>query len=95
MLVPYTFPQGVGSMQRHKVRSNPVNWDALELQVFNLRFESISPEDRMSKAQRLASTFRKHREPLPEYLQILIQSESAAPRRPLRFRRLSLNVSSR
>ncbi len=95
MLVPYTFPQGVDFMQRNKRGLSSVDWDALELQVFNLRFESISREDRMRKAQRLASTFRRHSEPLPDQLEILIQREPAAPIPLWRSRRLARNVSAR
>jgi len=73
----------------------PIDWDALELQVFNLRFESMSPEDRMRKAQMLASTFRRHREPLPDQLEILIQREIAVPRPSWRYGRLPRRLSAR
>jgi hypothetical protein len=94
MLVPYTFPQGVDFMQRNKRGQNAVDWDALELQVFNLRFESMSPEDTMRKAQRLASTFRRHNEPLPDRLEILVQREAGAPRPSRRSSRLPRSVSA-
>jgi len=82
-------------MQRNKRGSSAVDWDALELQVFNLRFESMSPEDRTRKAQRLASTFRRHNEPLPDQLEILIQREIAAPRPSRRYRQLPRSLSAR
>lgn len=51
-----------------KPTRKPVDWDAMELQVFNLRFEPISSEDQLEKARKLAITFREHGQPLPNRL---------------------------
>jgi len=50
------------------VGREPVDWDKLELQIFNLKFEPLSPEDRLRKARDLAAAFKTHREPLPPSL---------------------------
>ena len=46
----------------------PVDWDSLTLQAFNLRFESGSHEAKMEKAKNLALTFIKHDRSLPREL---------------------------
>ena len=46
-----------------------VDWDALELQAFNLKFEPISTEELVQKARELAATFKKYNEPLPRILE--------------------------
>ncbi len=55
-----------------KREAKPINWDNLELQVYNLRYEPISPEEKLKKAQKLAAIFRKNRQPLPNQLAILV-----------------------
>jgi len=45
-----------------------IDWDAMELQAFNLRFEPISPQDKLRKARKLAITFRRYHRPLPNEL---------------------------
>ena len=52
-------------MARSRKKRKSLDWDALELQAFNLRFERMSREDKLKKARRLAITFRRHNEPLP------------------------------
>lgn len=58
-------------MARSRKKRKSLDWDALELQAFNLRFERISREDKLKKARRLATTFRRHNEPLPGGLKTL------------------------
>ncbi len=55
-------------MVKSSRKRKSLDWDALELQAFNLRFERMSREDKLKKAQRLATTFRRHKEPLPRGL---------------------------
>jgi len=58
-------------MDKSRRKRKPIDWDAMELQTFNLRFERMSREDKLKKARWLATTFRKHNEPLPRGLKIL------------------------
>jgi hypothetical protein len=58
-------------MARSRRKRKSLDWDALELQAFNLRFERMSREDKLKKARWLATTFRKHNEPLPRGLKTL------------------------
>ena len=54
-----------------------VDWDAMELEAFNLRYEDISQEDMVARAKSLAALFREHRQPPPEtVLSILRQHRS-------------------
>lgn len=55
-------------MAKTKGKRKPIDWDAIELEAFNLRFEQMSPQDKLRKARRLAATFRKHNQPLPDEL---------------------------
>jgi hypothetical protein len=55
---------------RSRRKRKSLDWDALELQAYNVRFEHMSREDKLKKARRLATTFRKHNEPLPRGLKI-------------------------
>lgn len=55
-----------------KRKTRPINWDNLELQAYNLRYEPIAPEEKLKKAQKLAAIFRKNRQPLPNQLAILV-----------------------
>jgi len=55
-------------MAKTKRKRKPIDWDAMELQAFNLRFEPISPQDKLKKARRLATTFRRYHQPLPDEL---------------------------
>jgi hypothetical protein len=55
-----------------KKKARPVDWDALELQAHDLRYEPMSPEDRLRKAQKLAARFREHGQPLPNCLAVLL-----------------------
>ena len=52
-------------MAKAKRKRKPIDWDAMELQAFNLRFEPMSPKDKLKKARKLAPTFRRHNPPLP------------------------------
>jgi len=56
-----------------------IDWDALELQAFNLKFARLSPEDKIRHAERLASTFRRHGEPLPGSLADMLREKKSAP----------------
>jgi hypothetical protein len=58
-------------MARSRRKRKSLDWDALELRAFNLRFERLSREDKLKKARRLATTFRRHNEPLPRGLKTL------------------------
>jgi len=49
-----------------KRKRKHIDWDAIELQAFNLRFEPISPKDKLEKARKLAITFRRYHQPLPD-----------------------------
>jgi len=55
-----------------KKKGRPVDWDRLELQAHDLRYEPMSPEDRLRKARKLAATFRAHGQPLPNSLAVLV-----------------------
>ena len=58
-------------MARSRRKRKSIDWDALELQAYNVRFEHMSREDKLKKARRLATTFRRHNEPLPRELKTL------------------------
>ena len=55
-------------MAKTKRKRKPIDWDAMELQAFNLRFEPISPKDKLKKARKLAIAFRRYNQPLPDEL---------------------------
>jgi|GEM_PF-3237610 len=55
-------------MAKAKRKRKPIDWDAMEFQAFNLRFEPISPQDKLKKARKLAITFRMYHQPLPDEL---------------------------
>lgn len=55
-------------MAKTKRKRKPIDWDAMELQAFNLRFEPMSPQDKLKKARKLAITFRRYNQPLPDEL---------------------------
>ncbi|MFC1848548.1 hypothetical protein ACFLXV_04495, partial [Chloroflexota bacterium] len=82
ILTVYTTTAGEDAMGTNRRRSDPVNLDDLELEAFNLRFERMSPEDRLRKARELAITFRKHRQPLPDGLADLIRRRKAGTSSP-------------
>jgi hypothetical protein len=63
-----------------------IDWDTLELQAFNLKFARLSPEDRIRHAERLAATFRKHGEPLPDSLAEVLRGKKSALLPPRRSR---------
>ena len=65
-------------MARSKRGLRPVNWDALELEAFNLEFEQMSAEDKLKKAHGLAAIFRRHLQPVPDCLADLIRRETTA-----------------
>ena len=58
-------------MAKSRRKRKTIDWDALELEAFNLRFERISREDKLKKARRLATMFRRHNEPVPKGLKTL------------------------
>jgi hypothetical protein len=58
-------------MAKSKRKRKLIDWDALELEVFNLRFERVSREDKLKRARRIATTFRRHNEPMPKGLKTL------------------------
>ncbi len=55
-------------MAKTKRTGKPIDWDAIELQAFNLRFEPISAKEKLKKARKLATTFRRYNQPLPDEL---------------------------
>ena len=55
-----------------KRKAKPIDWDALDLEVHNLRYEQISPEERLKKAEKLAEIYRKAGKPLPNSLAVLV-----------------------
>ena len=55
-----------------KRKAKPIDWDVLDLEVHNLRYEHISPEERLKKAEKLAEIYRKAGKPLPNRLAILV-----------------------
>ncbi len=55
-----------------KRKEKPVDWEALDLEVYNLRYERISPEERLRKARKLADIYRKAGRPLPNRLAVLV-----------------------
>ena len=71
-------------MAKAKRKRKPIDWDAMELQAFNLRFESMSPQNKLKKARRLAITFRRYHRPLPHELANagLMQSDYSESRGP-------------
>jgi hypothetical protein len=77
MLTLYTLWRKLTGMEKSNGRPKPVDWDALELQAFNLKFARMSPGDRVKQAQSLATTFRKHNEPLPDTLEEMLRGEAA------------------
>ena len=68
MLMLSRLARGAKEMAKTKRKRKPIDWDAMELQAFNLRFEPISPQDKVKKARKLAATFWKHNQPLPDEL---------------------------
>jgi len=58
-------------MAKSRRKRKLIDWDALELEAFNLRFERMSREDKLKRARRIATTFRRHNEPVPEGLKTL------------------------
>ena len=69
-----------------KKSQEPVDWDALELQAFNLKFEPLSTEDLLQKARDLAAAFKIHHEPLPGILEqipnLIIENHYTEPCEP-------------
>jgi hypothetical protein len=63
-------------MARGKTNRRPVDWDALEIEAFNLRFERLSIEEKVKKAQDLAAKFRRHNQPLPAELRRLLRGRT-------------------
>lgn len=55
-------------MAEARRKRKPIDWDVMELQVFNLRFEAISREDKLRKARKLARIYRMYNQPLPTEL---------------------------
>jgi hypothetical protein len=51
----------------------PVDWDAMELEAFNLKYERLSSRERLRKARKLAGTYTEHNKPLPNGLDFLRQ----------------------
>jgi hypothetical protein len=58
-------------MAKSRRKRKLIDWDALELEAFNLRFERMSREDKLKRARRIATTFRRHNEPMPKGLKKL------------------------
>jgi len=71
-------------MAKAKRKRKPIDWDAMELQAFNLRFEPMSPQNKLKKARRLAITFRRYHRPLPDELANarLLQKDHSESRGP-------------
>jgi hypothetical protein len=63
------------------VRLEQVDWDFMELEAFNLRYDRMSYRERLRKARTLANTFIKHNKPLPHGLVVLGQSFNRAESR--------------
>ena len=51
----------------------PIDWDAMELEAFNLKYERLSSRERLRKARKLAGAFTEHNKPLPSGLDFLRQ----------------------
>jgi hypothetical protein len=51
----------------------PIDWDAMELEAFNLKYERLSSRERLRKARKLAGTFTEHNRPLPNGLDFVRQ----------------------
>ncbi len=62
----------LGENAMAKRKEKPVNWDAMDREVYNLRYERISPDERLKKAGRLAEIYRKAGKPLPDRLAVLV-----------------------
>lgn len=85
MLTPYSHAEDADRMAEESDGKKLVDWDALELQAFNVKFARMSAEDRVRHAERLAATFRKHGVPLPNSLEDVLRGKKSAPeptRRP-------------
>ena len=63
-------------MARNKTKHTTVDWDALEYEAFNLRFERLSAEEKVKKARELATKFRRHNQPLPAELVTLLRGRT-------------------
>jgi hypothetical protein len=68
--------EGADDMARGKTKRRPVDWDALEIEAFNLRFERLSTEEKVKKARELAAKFRRHNQPLPAELMRLLRGRT-------------------
>lgn len=68
-------------MARNKTKRTPVDWDALEFEAFNLRFEQLSAEEKVKKARELAAKFRRHNQPLPAELITLLRGRTITTKR--------------
>ncbi|MCJ7523278.1 MAG: hypothetical protein MUP21_13825, partial [Dehalococcoidia bacterium] len=60
-------------MAKSRNRGKSVDWDALELEAFNLRYERMSSEEKANRARQLAAKFRKHNQPLPAEIARLLR----------------------
>jgi len=67
-------------MAKSRNRNKPIDWDALELEAFNLRFERMSPEEKVNRARELAAKFRKHNQPLPTEIKRLLRDRTTTRR---------------
>jgi hypothetical protein len=79
MLAPYSHAEDTDRMAGESSGKKSIDWDALELQAFNLKFSRMSPEDRVRHAEILAATFRKHGEFLPNSLADVLRGKKSAP----------------
>lgn len=52
-------------MAQDSFKREPIDWDAMELEAFNLKYERMSSKERLRKARKLANTYLAHNRPLP------------------------------
>ena len=67
-------------MARGNTEYKTNDWDALELEAFNLRFERRTPEQKIKKARELAAKFQKYNQPLPPELGRLMSGKTVKRR---------------
>ena len=60
-------------MAKNGVERERIDWDAMELEAFNLKYERLSLREKLRKARKLAGTFTEHNKPLPSGLAFLGQ----------------------
>lgn len=63
-------------MTKSSTEHKAIDWDSLELEAFNLRFERLTPEQKTKRARELAAKFQKYNQPMPRELANLIRGKT-------------------